>query len=176
MNPTSGIISNTFNRASPGRVRVKTCVDVVNAVSYFTLSYSNFSAWCGQARNILTPFQYFRVVEFTSTVIVSGGAVSPYSVAFNLSNSNSHDTSTAGILDDDYSAYANALVQPLLQVPRSYLLDGARTWYNATDADPPSVIDRVQATMGYSGSGGDEVTDIIAIAVVEMVIEFHTMV
>jgi len=168
-----------FSRSSPGRARVKTSFTASSATGSALVSFTGFNAWNGQARSLLTPFAWFRVVEMTIKPFVYGGAASSYTLAFNYSNSNyGTDTSLGSILDDDYSAFATSINQPELHIPRKHLLDGGRLWYNAFDGSGgiPSNQDLIQGVISYIGDGGAIPTTVLATITVEMVLEFHTLI
>lgn len=169
-----------FSPSNPGRVLVRGALEVFNGDTARFLSYLDFNTWFPQARNLLTAFEYFRVSEANITVRVAGGTSSAHSVVFNVSNSpsSSADTGAVAVLNDDYAAIASAALSPSLHPPRAYWTQGARQWYRAVDptAAVPVAEDRIPGSVSYSASGGASGTIVVAWLVVELELEFHTLV
>lgn len=174
MAPVRGL---SFHPTNPGRVSIRSAFEVFNTFGSSLLSYQGFNIWAGNVRSLLTPFQYFRVADVSVQARIAGGTSSPFSIIYNLSNSANVDASSVAILNDDYSAVATASVQPSLRPPRVYWNQGARKWYNAVDSTVDvSVIDLVAGTISFRGTGGTLTTDVVGWLIVEMDIEFHTLV
>lgn len=178
------LMSLMYNPTNPGRAVMRGAVEMFNGAAEYKISYKSFEGWCNPARSLLVPFQYFRVTDVVVRPRVAGGAASAYSLAYNVSNNVIADTSTTAILDDDYAAVANAMVQPVLRPPQRYWQEGARTWYTAVDPTNPTPPvpatplpqELVAGTISAFGSGGDEPTTVIGWMIIEFVLEFHTLV
>ncbi len=110
-------------------------------------------------------------------VIVNGGAASPYSVAFNVSNASISDTGVSGVLNDDYAAVSTALLRPKLHVPKQYWDQRPMPWYTYVSSSDPAYTEStaVAGVISLSGSGSTTASDVIGYLVVDLVVEFHTL-
>lgn len=161
---------------TPGRAHLRAIVELKGGQQALAFSYVDFNTWFAYARNILTPYHYFRVAEASVQVTPSGGAASLVTTAFNISNDVKGDTTALSILNDDYCAVSNALVRPVLRPPRSFWTMGARTWYNALDpvSGVPTESDCIAGAISLdtAGAGAGVACGYI---LVECVLEFHTL-
>jgi len=167
-----------YGPTNPGRVMIRGVFEVLSSTGSATLSYTGFNSWSGSARSLLTPFMYFRVNQLKVRARIAGGTSSAHSIIFNVSNAAYSDVSAVAILNDDYSAVATAAVQPVLSPPVSYWKQGARTWYNSVDetADVPTPIDRIAGCISYEGTGGIAPSTVVGWLIVDMELQFHTLV
>lgn len=169
-----------YNPSNPGRAVVRGTVEIFNGSKVLFFQYNDFNSWCGPARGVLTPFAFFRVVAAEVTIRIAGGAGSAYTAVFNISNNYGGDGDAVAILNDEYSAMANGTLMPTIKTPLDYWKIGGRTWYNAVDpvAGVPSFPDTVAGEVSIFGAGGPTTTPATPIgwAVVDMMLEFHTLV
>ena len=167
-----------YGPTNPGRVMIRGVFEVLSVGGSASFSYTSFATWSSSARALLTPFMYFRVNQVKVRARIAGGTSSTHSILFNISNVAYVDTSAVAILNDDYSAVATAAVQPILSPPTSYWKQGARTWYNSVDEvdDVPSAIDRIAGTISYEGTGGALPGTVVGWMIVDMELQFHTLI
>jgi len=168
-----------FGPTNPGRVTVRGVVEVFNGNASIALAYQGFTAWCAQARSVLTPFEYFRIVDMDLSMKIAGGTASANSIVYNLTNScaNAADGGGVAILNDDFAAIASAATDIHLRPPQSYWTQGSRKWYRAIDAAGgfPAAEDIIAGSSSYFGSGGLTGATVIGWLVAEMTMEFHTL-
>jgi len=157
---------------------LKSVVEVVNGHTTHFYQYASFNNWFGQARQVLTPYKFFRIVDVKVEAMVDGGAASSYSIAFNASNAYQGDTNFGAVMNDDYAGLCTALTRPVLHPPRSYWRDTQMNWYLATDPDAgnPTSAETVAGCSSIWGSGGETPTTIVGWLVYTMEIEYHTLV
>lgn len=162
---------------TPGRAHVRMVTEVFNSVDSRPFSKSGFETWSSQLAGLLSPYKYFRICDVAVEVIVSGGAASPYSVAFNVSNGYTGDTDMNGVLNDDYSAVATAMIRPKLHPPKAYWAGRPVNWNTYSKSGDPN-YDGVFAHAGaisLAGTGGTAATDKIGYLIADIVVEFHTL-
>jgi len=166
----------SFGPQNPGKVLVRAAVELYLGEGQYYFSFDNFNTWCAQARAVLTPFAFFRVNDARVSVKIAGGTASAHSVIFNVSNTHAADSSAVAILNDDYCAIASAALCPTLAPPKVYWTQGARKWYNAivSSTTGPTLVDTTAGCVSVAASGAAAGT-IIGWLVVEMEIEFHTL-
>jgi len=163
-----------YTPTNPGQVSLKGVIAVDSTTSGLYLSYSGFAIWSPQALAILTPFEFWRVKGFSVQALIAGGNISPYNVAFNLTNSPATpDSSVVSILDDDYAAIANASVQPILRPPNAYWDQGSRVWYRAIAG---TTSEHIAGSIAINGTGGATAATVVGWMMIEMLLEFHTLV
>ena len=182
LNPNSNLIMSplrnlAFSPSNPGRVSIRSAFEVFNTNGSAAISFNGFSTWSSSLRSILTPFEYFRVNNLSCQARIAGGTASSFSIIYNVTNAPTVDSSSVAILNDDYAAVATASIQPTLQPPKPYWTQGARKWYNALDpATGLSTTDLIAGTISYRGSGGSTAADTVGWLIVDVDIEFHTLV
>lgn len=174
-----GVSRVMFTGSNPGRARVHGVFEITSGTAgNAALSYTGFNSWCSQARNILTPFNYFRVSDLVVTPMVGGGTSSDFTIVTNISNSAyTVDTTATNILNDDYACMSTAALQPVLHPPRSYWRGGARTWFAASDESSgiPNLLDRTAGYISYLGVSSTA-SIVVGWMHVDLEIEFHTLV
>nr|WRQ65455.1 hypothetical protein [Tolivirales sp.] len=163
---------------APGRAYVRMVTEVFPTSDARFFSKTGFSTWSSQLDGILSPYKFFRIASATAEVIVSGGAASTYTVAFNISNASQSDTGTAAVLNDDYSGVSTALIRPTLRPPKAYWDQRSIPWFtylSSTDShyNPATAV---AGAIALQGSGSSVVSDIIGYLVSDIVVEFHTLV
>lgn len=133
-----------------------------------------FDAWFVQALALLASFKFWRVRSLSIEPMITGGAASKHSIAFNVSNTQSIDVSQADLLNDDYAVISTSLHMPKISPPRGYWDNGSRKWYNVagTSAGVPDVS---AGSINYYGSGGEATGTIVGYLVVSLEMEFHTL-
>lgn len=170
------------NPDMPGRAMVRVAVPVIMSSppgTCLNLSASGiggsipFSSWFPQAANLLNNFAYFRVRHLACEPVIAGGAASPFSFVFNVSNTYNADVSTITVLNDDYAAMATAMHLPVLTPPASYWNNGSRTWYNTQGASA-GMPDVSAGAVNFLAAGGDP-DETIGYLVVSMEMEYHTL-
>lgn len=170
------------NPSIPGEALVRVAVPaIVTTPGNFVLNISAspigssvaFASWFPQADRILSNFAFFRVRHLSITPIVSGGAASPYSIAFNVSNNYGVDSGVIDILDDDYAAMATALHLPVLAPPRQYWDNGSRKWYN-TIGISAGLPDVSAGSINVQCSGA-AVDTTVGWLMIQMEMEYHTL-
>jgi hypothetical protein len=164
--------------ANPGRAHIRMVTEVFSSNDLRPFNKFGFETWSSQVAGILTPYRFFRVAEATAEVLVSGGAASPYSVAFNISNNATGDTGIGSVLNDDYSGVSTALIRPKLTPPKSYWDHRPIDWYSYMDSTESGYAAPtcVAGMISLSGSGGATESTVIGYLVVDLVIEFHTLI
>lgn len=173
-----------YNPTNPGRAVMRGAIEVFNGPSAYRLSYKSFNDWCGPARSLLVPFQFFRVTDVVVKPMIAGGTSSAHTMAFNVSNNNFVDITAVSVLDDDYAAVVNAAIAPVLRPPQIYWKGGSRNWYSAQDPtigtppipDSPPPQELIAGSVSVFGAGGALPSTIIGWMVIEFVLEFHTLV
>lgn len=163
---------------NPGRAHLRSVIEVKNGSAINFMSYQSFNLWWGQARQVLGPYSYFRIVDFSAEAMVDGGAASPYSIAFNVSNNPFGDNNFGGVMNDDYSGLCTALSRPVVHPPRSYWRDLSQNWRLAIDpisTNNPTDVERINGSSSVWGSGGEADETIIGWLVYTMEIEYHTL-
>jgi hypothetical protein len=173
---TMGIQRSMFTQTQPGVARVRSAFELFNGSKTFAISYLGFNDWNSPARNLLTAFNFFRVVDYTMTVTTAGGTASPFTIAANVSNGAYADLSTTGILDDEYAGIANSATPLVVHPPPAYWNEGQMKWFYAIDpvAGIPTNAERLAGSLSFFGYGGTLPADVIGWCVVDMVIQFHT--
>lgn len=164
---------------NPGRTTARMVTEVFSTVDARFLNKTGFATWSSQLSGILGPYKFYRINMVTAEVIVTGGAASTYSVAFNVSNGYTGDGSTANVLNDDYAGVATSTIRPLLNPPRAYWAQRSRPWYEFAAVGDAGVGTPGETTAGVitlSGSGGATAETVIGYLVVELELEFHTLV
>lgn len=161
----------------PGRAHVRLVTEVFPTPDKRPFSSTGFATWSSHVHNILSSYQYFRVVSADVEVVVSGGAASTYSVAFNVSNASNWDANPVAVLNDDYAGVATAMVRPKLSTPKAYWDGRSQPWYSylsdgQTDFKAPYCV---AGMISLNGSGASETT-VIGYLVADLVVEFHTLV
>lgn len=168
--------------ATPGRALVRVAVPVFNGTSVTALALSAtpvasivaFGDWFVQASALLASFRFWRVRSLTIEPMMTGGAGSLHSIAFNVSNTQDTDTGLSDLLNDDYSAMATAVHLPKLTPPRTYWDNGSRKWYNVVGGSA-SLPDVAAGSICYLGSGGATDITVVGYLVVSLEMEFHTL-
>jgi hypothetical protein len=163
--------------ATPGRAKLKSVIEIFNDSKVLYASYGQFDIWFGQARNVLSPFKYWRITDLQVEALVNGGAASPYSVAFNVSNSTDGDSSFGAVMNDDYSGLCTAMSRPVLHPPRHYWRESQMPWYQAKDQTggvPPNG-EVIAGAISAWGTGGALSTTVIGWLVIDIEIEYHTL-
>lgn len=162
---------------APGRAHVRMVTEVFPTTDQRTFSKQGFTTWASQVHNILNSYKFFRVARATAEVLVSGGAASAYSVAFNISNAETSDVGVASLLNDDYAGVSTALLRPTLAPPKAYWDLRSRAWYSYMDGGDSGYIESncVAGSVSLAGSGATPSTTVIGYLVVDLEIEFHTL-
>nr|WRQ65477.1 hypothetical protein [Tolivirales sp.] len=163
--------------ALPGRAHVRLVTEVFPTPDKRAFSATGFSTWSSHVDNILSSYQFFRIASADVEVVVSGGAASTYSVAFNVSNASNWDSNPVAVLNDDYAGVATAMVRPKLSTPKAYWDGRSQPWYSyltdgSTDFKAPTCV---AGMISLNGSGASETT-VIGYLVADLVVEFHTLV
>lgn len=163
--------------ATPGRARLKSVIEVFNSSKVLYASYGQFDVWFGQARAVLGPFKYWRIMDMKVEALVDGGAASANSIAFNISNSSDGDTSFGAVMNDDYSGLCTALSRPVLNPPRQYWRESQMPWYQAKNqsGDMPPNGEVIAGVISLWGSGGANSTTVVGWVVIDLEIEYHTL-
>jgi len=162
---------------APGRATARMVTEVFSTVDRRAFSKNGFNVWSSQLAGLIAPYKYFRVCDCSAEVMIAGGAASTYSVAFNISNSYSTDTDLSDVLNDDYAGVATALIRPKLRPPKSYWATRPVNWYQISqEGDIGYSLALAQAgSVSLAGSGGATTTTVIGYLVVELTVEFHTL-
>lgn len=165
--------------STPGVAFVRSVVVLTIGQQNYGLSFTGFNPWFTYARQILTPYQYFRVKHLEVQVLPTGGAASTTSTAFNVTNSVYIDAGAANILNDDYCAIANGITRPVLSPPDQYWRVGTRSWYSCVDqsgtpAAPPAE-EITNGSINLDTSGVGVAGTAVGYFTVCMVMEFHTL-
>lgn len=168
----------SYTPSDPGCTRIRSTVELNGNSTSFAFTYTDFQNWAGNIRSILTPFAYFRVCDVRVSVLVGAGSSSPYTILFNISNGLDADTSPVAILNDDYSAIATSLVQPVLYPGRRYWKQGVTNWLFASDASggTPTLAERSAGIINVAAQGATLPATVVGWLTVDMEIEFHTLV
>lgn len=163
---------------TPGRAYVRMVTEVFPTLDTRHFNKAGFATWSSQVSGILAPYKYFRIVRADAEVVLNGGAASTFSVAFNISNAYTTDTTVTSILNDDYSGVSTAMIRPKLAPPASYWAGRPMDWYAFALTTDPGLPPANTVTAGgitLSGSGSAVPTDVIGYLLVDFVIEFHTL-
>lgn len=162
--------------STPGRAHVRMVTEVFSSDDHRPLSHAGFATWSSQITGLLSPYKYFRVAEADVEIIVSGGAASQYAVAFNVSNAPDYDTGASAVLNDDYAAISTAVIRPKLHVPAKYWDGRPRDWYYNVTSTSATDSEKVAGVISLSGSGGAGATTVIGYMVLDLTLEFHTLI
>lgn len=167
---------------TPGRAMVRVAHAVYSDVLVTNLALSPspvggitaFDTWFVQALSLLASFKFWRVRSLSIEPMITGGAASKHSIAFNVSNTQSTDVAQADLLNDDYAVISTSLHMPKISPPRGYWDNGSRKWYNVsgTSAGVPDVS---AGSINFYGSGGEAAGTIVGYLVVSLEMEFHTL-
>lgn len=162
---------------APGRAYVRLVTEVFSTPDFRALSKDGFTTWSSQLSGVLAPYKFWRVARCDAEVIVTGGAASVYSVAFNVSNAPTIDTSPPAVLNDDYAGVATALLRPKLAPPKGYWDQRPINWYTYSGAGDAAYSPPVSVAGGISlvGTGGASDGVVIGYLVCDIVVEFHTL-
>jgi len=152
--------------------------EVFSSDDFRAFSKNGFSTWSSQLNGILSPYKFFRVTRCDVEVMPSGGAASTYSIAFNVSNSSDADSGAASVLNDDYAAIATAMVRPKLVAPKAYWDGRPYDWYfYSNPGDPGFQVQTATAgVISLSGTGGASASTVIGYLIVDLEVEFHTLI
>lgn len=161
----------------PGMASVRMVTEVFSTNDTRFLSKDGFATWSSQVTGILAPYRFWRIARCDVEVVVSGGAASAYSVAFNISNAPSGDGGVAAILNDDYAGVSTALLRPKLQPPKAFWDARPYDWYTyaGTGDSGYGEANCIAGVVSLAGSGGALTSTVIGYLVVDLVLEFHTL-
>nr|WRQ65525.1 hypothetical protein [Tolivirales sp.] len=161
----------------PGVASVRMVTEVFSSNDARFLSKDGFATWSSQVTGILSPYRFWRVARCDAEVVISGGAASTYSVAFNVSNAPSGDNGVTAILNDDYAAVSTALLRPKLQPPKMFWDGRPYDWYTFAGAGDTAYSEpnSIAGVVSLSGSGGATSGTVIGYLVLDLVLEFHTL-
>lgn len=182
-NPADGVLGMPTawpgsSAIAPGRAYVRMVTEVFPTLDFRSFSKAGFATWSSQITGILTPYKYFRIAMADAEVVVNGGAASPFSVAFNITNAYTTDTSVSGLLNDDYAAVSTAMIRPKLSPPSSYWSGRPMDWYAfalTTDPGLPPSNTITAGSVTLAGTGSAVPTEVIGYLIVDFVLEFHTL-
>lgn len=161
---------------TPGRAHARMVTEVFSSDDSRAFSKAGFSTWSSQLDGLLSPYKFFRVCQADVEVVVIGGAASPYSVAFNVSNAPDHDTGIAAVLNDDYSAVSTAMLRPKIRTPMAFWNGRPHEWYYYVNSGAATAFEMVAGGISLTGSGGATSGTVVGYLVIDLVVEFHTLV
>lgn len=161
----------------PGKASVRMVTEVFSTNDTRFLSKDGFATWSSQVSGILSPYRFWRIARCDAEVIISGGAASTYSVAFNVSNVPNGDVGITAVLNDDYAAVSTAMLRPKLSPSKAFWDERPYDWYTFLGSGDPSYTEptTIAGVVSLSGSGGALSTTVIGYLVLDLVLEFHTL-